>query len=415
MTYQTRSVVVNRRIATLSYLGGVSLLLIPFRPRSRFVARHVTVAAGLQLIRFVWATLTIAVWTLSANDHVSYRVDHLFIDMCLLLVGGVPWPSGIDIRFALALSLPIGCTWILSLAGAYLAATGRTVDLEACFNADWSGEMVYPDDEYGDRNGHGAKHRIEDRSRFKEMTEQRLDRIWQASQVAASERRRTERLDQVRIDQEAVLSRIANLNRMLSLGEISLTRFNAVYADLIDYLNVLRIEMNDLEMRRVDAIDFTDKRPRPPTIDHVPETRVLTLAIVDTSGLPIRTYGDFPLDESMITGMVSAFESLSEEMFGSHVHKTQLADGQVVSFVRGRLTVAYTVFEDEPAPEQIFRLREFHESFEAINEDELRHMPVDPSRLTDVPTPFDFVLRGVALSEAQSPAKPHPIRQIVSR
>ena len=398
-------------MATLSYFGGISLLLIPFRPRSRYVARHVTVAGGLQLIRFVWAMLTIIVWSLSTNEQSSNRVHHLLLDMCMLLTTGIPWPSGIDTRLALALSLPIGCTWILGLIGSYLAATGRTVDLEACFGADWSGEMIYPHEDFNDGHRHTNSKRAEDRTRVKEVTEQRLDRIWQASQVAAVERRRTERLEQVRVDQDAVLSRIANLNRMLSLGEISLTRFNAVYADLIDYLNVLRIEMSDLEMRRLDGIDFKDQRPRPPTIDHVPDTRVLTLAIVDTSGLPLRTYGDFPLDESIITGMVTAFESLSEEMFGSQVHKTQLAQGQVVHFVRGKFTVAYAVFEDEPAPEQIFRLREFHESFEMINEDGLRRLPVDPSSLADAATPFDFVPREGTLTEVKPLPKPQPIRQ----
>ncbi len=414
MSYQTRSIIVNRRIATLSYFGGISLLLIPFRPRSRYVARHVTVAGGLQLIRFVWATLTIIVWSLSTNEQTSFGIHRLLLDMCMLLTTGIPWPSGIDTRFALALSLPIGCTWILGLVGSYLAATGRTVDLEACFSADWSGEMIYPHEDFNDGHLHTNSKRAEDRSRVKEVTEQRLDRIWQASQVAAVERRRSERLEQVRVDQDAVLSRIANLNRMLSLGEISLTRFNAVYADLIDYLNVLRIELNDLEMRRLDGVDFKDQRPRPPTIDHVPETRVLTLAIVDTSGMPLRTYGDFSLDESIITGMVSAFESLSEEMFGSQVHKTQLAQGQVVHFVRGKYTVAYAVFEDEPSPEQIFRLREFHESFETINDADLHRLPIDPNGLTDAETPFDFVPNQTTLSQVKPLPKPQPIRQIGS-
>jgi len=415
MSYPTRSIIVNRRIATLSYFGGISLLLIPFRPRSRYVARHVTVAGGLQLIRFVWATLSIIVWGLSTSEQSPTGIHRLLLDMCMLLVTGIPWPVGIDTRFALALSLPIGCTWILGLVGAYLAATGRTVDLEACFSADWSGEMNYPHEDAHDSQRHHDTRRMEDRSRVKEVTEQRLDRIWQASQVAAVERRRSERLEQVRVDQDAVLSRLANLNQTLSLGEISLSRFNAVYADLIDYLNVLRIEMNDLEMRRTDAIDFNDQRPRPPTIDHVPETRVLTLAIVDPSGLPLRTHGDFPLDESVITGMVSAFESLSEEMFGSQVHKTQLSQGQVVHFVRGRFSIAYAVFEDEPAPEQIFRLREFHEAFETINEAGLRNLPVEPTSLTDVMMPFEFVPRDGTLPEMKPLPKPQPIRHIGGR
>jgi len=411
MSYQTRAIVVNRRVATLSYFGGISLLVISLRPRSRYAARHATVAAGLQLIRFAWAALTIMVWGLSTNDLLVHPVDRFALDLCMLLVTGIPWPSGVDIHLALALSLPLGFTWVLSLVGAVLAATGHTVDLDNCFHSDWSGEMQYPEDEFSLAMRHGTKIRSEDRSRVKELTEQRLDRMWQASQVAAMEHRRAERLNGIRADQNAVLSRISNLNRMLSLGEISLTRFNSVYSELIDYLNVLRMETSNLELRRVDVYSLTNQGLRPPTIDFVPETRVLTLAVVDPSGLPILTHGYFSLEESMVTGMVSAFESLSEEMFGSAVHKTQLADGQVIHFVRGEMTIAYAIFEDEPAAEQIFRLREFHENFEALNGDVLRKLPIDVSQLRDVASPFDFVPLEAKPDQAPPQPKPYPIRQ----
>ncbi|HEX3724202.1 MAG TPA: hypothetical protein VHV31_15550 [Nitrolancea sp.] len=411
MAYQTRAIIVNRRVSTLSYFGGISLLVIALRPRSRYAARHASVAAGLQLIRFAWATLTIVVWSLNTNMVMAHPGSRLGLDLGMLLIAGIPWPVGIDIHLALALSLPLGVTWALGLIGAVLAATGHTVDLESCFHSDWSGDMQYPDDEFTRAPRYSHKNRAEDRSRVKELTEQRLDRIWQASQVAAMEHRRADRLDKIRTDQDAVLSRIANLNRMLSLGEISLTRFNSVYSELIDYLNVLRMETSNLELRRVDVFSLGDQGPRPPTVDHIPETRVLTLAIVDPSGLPILTYGHFSVDESMITGMISVFESLSEEMFGSAVHKTQLADGQVIHFVRGRMTIAYAIFEDEPAAEQIFRLREFHENFESLNEDSLRVLPIDPSRLRDLASPFDFVPSDVQPEVEKPQPKPYPLRQ----
>ena len=411
MEYQTRAIVVNRRVATLSYFGGISLLVIALRPRSRYAVRHATVAAGLQLIRFAWSALTIVIWGLSTSDLLAHPVNRFAMDLSMLLVAGIPWPSGVDIHLALALSIPLGFTWVLSFIGAFLAATGHTVDLDNCFHSDWSGEMQYPDDEFSLVSRHGSKIRPEDRSRVKELTEQRLDRIWQASQVAAMEHRRAERLDGIRVDQDAVLSRIANLNRMLSLGEISLTRFNTVYSELIDYLNVLRMETSNLELRRVGVHSLTDQGPRPPTIDFVPETRVLTLAVVDPSGMPILTYGYFSVEESMITGMITVFESLSEEMFGSAVHKTQLADGQVIHFVRGEMTIAYAVFEDEPAAEQIFRLREFHDNFESLNAEALRRLPIDTSRLRDVASPFEFVPVEAKPDKAPPRPKPYPIRQ----
>lgn len=408
MAYQTRTIIVNRRVATISYIGGLSLLIIALRPRSKYAARHANMAAGLHLIRFGWAALTLIVWSLSANDLLTRPIDRIALDLGMLLITGIPWPSDIDIHLALALSLPLGFTWVLGLIGAVLAATGRTADLENCFHSDWSGEIQYPDDDFGRTSRSSGKTRPEDRSRVKELTEQRIDRIWQASQVAALEHRRVERLEEVRADQDAVLSRISNLNRMLALGEISLTRFNTVYSELIDYLDVLRLEAGDLELRRADSRSLNEHGLRPPTVDSVPETRVETLAIVDPSGLPLVTHGHFSLDESMITGMVSVFESLSEEMFGSAVHKTQLADGQVIHFVRGQSTVAYAIFEDEPAVEQILRLREYHQNFEMLNAEVLRILPIDVAHLRDLASPFDFVPRE---SEALPPPKPLPIRQ----
>src|SRR5690606_7838941 len=205
--------------------------------------------------------------------------------------------------------------------------------------------------------------------------------------------RRGERIDQVKFEMEAVLGRLDHLNHLLSYGEVSLSRFTAAHSELIAYLDALRRELSDLQSRRGDVVTASI-RPTPPlALTELPPVKVATMALLDRGGVPIFTYGHFPLDESLVTGMVSALDSLSEEMFGSRVHKTQLAEGQVVHFARGQYTVAFVIFEDEPAPVQIGHLREFLDDFERANAAVLASPPVDTDRLVPVPVPFAFLRR----------------------
>ncbi|MGN6757629.1 MAG: hypothetical protein ACTHMJ_14700 [Thermomicrobiales bacterium] len=139
----------------------------------------------------------------------------------------------------------------------------------------------------------------------------------------------------------------------------------------------------------MNELDSRHRRELPTDlIVHVP---LRTLAITAHNGLPLFTYGTFQLDETLVTGILSAFNSLSEEVFGAQVHKTQLAEGQVLSFVHARWTVTMAVFDEEPSPTQLRLLRDLVSEFERVNSRELSRPSPNPARLQEVDIPFNFV------------------------
>ena len=71
-------------------------------------------------------------------------------------------------------------------------------------------------------------------------------------------------------------------------------------------------------------------------------------------------------------------------------HKTQLAEGQVLSFVHARYTVTMAVFDEEPSPVQLRLLRDLVDDFEQRNERELARSAPNPARLREVEIPFTF-------------------------
>ncbi|HUY99749.1 MAG TPA: hypothetical protein VMU89_05325 [Thermomicrobiaceae bacterium] len=390
-----RPMIRNRVLASVSYLGPVSLLVVAALPRSRFVQRHAQRALALHLARVAWSGTVIVGWSLAYGPVHAGSSSWFAANLGMLVLTGFPWFGGMNQSLIFLLSLPLGATWLLGLAGAFIAATGHTIDHFALLHADWSDDppplpSVLPP----------AR---DEREYARELRERQLERVWSASLVAQAERRRREQVEELRSAMETVLVRLDHLNRLLSLGEITLSRFTAMHAEIIGYLDQLRRALTDIQTRRSDALSGTVVPPPPSALAGVPEVRVLTLAILDHGGVPIVTAGYFPLDESLITGMVSALDSLSEEMFGARVHKSQLAQGQVVYFTRGRLTSAFAIFEDEPAPNQIVRLREYVDAFEETNAEALATIPVDAARLTTIAAPFEFARR----LQTEAPAPPN--------
>lgn len=375
----------SRLVAGLGYIGGVSLLLFLVLPRSPFVMRHVSIALYLHLLRFAWSVAFIAAYLISLGDQRPEWMTRFVLDASVLLLTGLPVIPGSDQTLLLVLSLPLGFTWLLSLAGLVIAVTGRTADFSAFLHANWPDRFQTPTVP--------EQARPDERLRAREVTERRLDRMKDAARVAVSERVRQEQMNSLEADIRTVLARLDHVDRMLSLGEISLGRFNRVNADLVNYHDRLRAALADLRGRRT-AGSGLESRPMPPAeLEVLEPIRVRTLAIIDLGGIPLRTYGHFPLDESIITGMVSAFETLSVEMFGSQVHTTQLSGGDVVHFSRGQMTVGFAIFEDEPAPNQIGQLGEFLHAFETANSEPLSRLPVDNTQLRDVDVPFEFAER----------------------
>ncbi len=92
----------------------------------------------------------------------------------------------------------------------------------------------------------------------------------------------------------------------------------------------------------------------------------------------------------IVAGALSAFDSLSEEVFGSRVHKTQLAEGQVLYFVHGTHILSLAIFDDEPSPRQIEQLKTMLRQFEHANQGHLERQQYDPEYLHQVEIPFKF-------------------------
>lgn len=376
----------SRMLGSLAYFGPSSLIIVALLPRSPFVMRHSMTALTLHLVRLGWTGLLIFLWTIKLDGEQSGHFAQLAGNLGLLLLTGIPWLPGMEHELVLLLALPLGVTWLLAIAGGGAAYTGHTMDIQALLTAHWPDE---PPEPVADDKPDPAAERAQARA----LRERQLARIWNASLLAQTERRRGERIDQVKFEMEAVLGRLDHLNHLLSYGEVSLSRFTAAHSELIAYLDALRRELSDLQSRRGDVVTASI-RPTPPlALTELPPVKVATMALLDRGGVPIFTYGHFPLDESLVTGMVSALDSLSEEMFGSRVHKTQLAEGRVVYFARGRWATAFVVFEDEPAPAQIGELRAFLDLFEEENAGRLDTLPIDPATLTEVPVPFEFLRR----------------------
>jgi hypothetical protein len=222
-----------------------------------------------------------------------------------------------------------------------------------------------------------------EKERLRQLRDQRLEQIRYATTTAASERLRDRRIREAQRELGANLVRLDHLNHLLAIGELSTTRYREMAAEVQEEIGALREELTSLGARIGPHISN-----RPPIQSHVAtlgsrlQARTLSLSFIDRSGLPLFTYGHFPLDEALIAGMLSAFNSISNEVFGSPINKTHLAEGQVLYFVHGRWSVLMALFDDEPSPTQIGRLQRSLVAFEETNADELQQNPVEPARLT---------------------------------
>ena len=103
--------------------------------------------------------------------------------------------------------------------------------------------------------------------------------------------------------------------------------------------------------------------------------------------------GTFQLDNTIVAGMLSAFDGISEEVFGSRVHKTELAEGQVLHFAHGQHVIVLAIFVEEPSPRQVEQLRTMLQQFEAANAGPLLRNAFVPDYLHEITSPFTFRVR----------------------
>lgn len=382
----------GRLLAALSYFGLTGALVPLAQPDNPFVVRHARRGIALHIARIalIVPVLALPIADPSVGWHYDTMMDFA-LNLSLLLTIGVPGAGAFQGAAGAWILVALLFTWGLQFLGMLLALSGLTADFEAFLHADW------PNFSGPDRRAF-SRRRSDWNDAERQMKESlvrqrdgRLARRQAADSVAAVERHRMRSLTEMQDEFDETAARRAHLRKLFELGEISERRFDEQAAQCDAVSSQLATEIAILGARRLAISDVESRTRRGlPTelIVHVP---LQTLAITARSGIPLFTYGTFHLDEALVTGILSAFNSLSEEVFGAEVHKTQLAEGQVLSFVHARHTVTMAVFDEEPSPVQLRMLRDLVDDFEARNSHELARSAPNPARLKEVEIPFSFV------------------------
>jgi hypothetical protein len=386
-------------------------VIVAVGPRNPFLVRHAQQAMVIHLIRLVAVTGVMVTWYLSAEASSGLVLSELTLHIGTLVLVGLPWPADLQAELVMLLALPLGGPWIVSLIGAAAGSAGRSFDFPAAFSVNWPEVVIDRTPKIGtpeyDRwiglRGSepepgmvpaGLSFYEAERGIARNIRDQRLERMWSASRVAQQERSRQDIINELEKRQDTVLVRLDHLNHLLSTGSISMSRYNRFNQELIAYLDGLRAVMARVQSRAEGAGQALGVLPEvPDAMTDAPDAEALALAVIDTSGIPIVTYGHFAMDESLISGMVSVLDGLNEEMFGSRANMTQLADGDVVYYANGAQCSAFVTFDDEPSPSQVQGLRDYVDLFEAENAIELSRNPVDPDRITEIDAPFRFPRR----------------------
>ena len=374
-----------RLLAALSYIASFSLFIFVARPNWRFTLLHSRVAVPLHVLRFLWTAGILTLWWRSGpHAGAPYDRGDLIADAGMLLIAGVPRLSTMQSDVLPWIVTPLVACWLLSLIGIVLALLGRTADFHAFAHADWSDVSSYwrgwrlsPEEERLQARRARARH---------------VERLQRTTKVMGVERTRRERITVIEDHLSQLQAEYDHINQLLALGEISQRRYDILTADMASEIAGLRAEQGEISKRSANP----RRMPTPMRVnrlDRAPESAVNTVAIVTPSGVPLFTYGSFALDEALVAGILSAFDSISEEVFGSRVHKTELAEGHVLHFAHGEHVVILAVFIEDPSPRQIEQLRGMLTTFEAANHGPLARQQYDTQYLHEIHPPFTFEAR----------------------
>ncbi len=387
----------GRLLAALGYLGMTGALVPLAQPDNPFVVRHARRGIALHLIRIA---VIAPVLSLALTDPVAGRTPETMLDfarhLSLLLLIGVPGLETLSGGRGLWILWCLIITWGLQVLGMFLACSGLTADIHGFLHAEW------PNFDGPDRRATGRRRddqgaaaattrEREYKDAVVQLREGRLARVRAADSVAASERQRSHSLSELQDEFDKANARRAHLTKLLELGEISERRYAEGNQHLAEQLRGLATEIAVHGARRLVVAEPDGRSWRELSTDVYAHVPLQTLAVSARSGVPLFTYGTFHLDEALVTGILSAFNSLSEEVFGAQVHKTQLAEGQVLYFVHARWTVTMAVFDEDPSPVQLRTLRGVVDDFERANSQELSRSAPDPGRMQELDVPFSFV------------------------
>lgn len=374
----------DRLVAAFAYIGVMPFLLFAGAPGRKYVRCHQQVAAVIHGIRVIWTSFVLVMWWgFFAAGSQDERISSLSRDVAMTLVAGIPWFSSLRGEQLPWLLTPLVATWLLSLGGFFIALGGKTADFHAFTNADWSDVVRRP--RWFSRSPE------EERRIARLARERHLERIQSSTRNYASQRVRQERMDTIKAEIDQLRAQRDHNDQLLALGEISQRRYDASRLAIDeDLVELERIRSGLTQRTAASNSSQMPERLRVSRTDRSSEALVETVAIVTPSGIPLFTYGKFQLDDAIVAGILSAFDSLSEEVFGSRVHKTQLDEGQVLYFVHGSHVLILAIFDDEPSPRQIEQLKVMLRQFEGANQGYLQREQYDPQYLHQAEIPFKF-------------------------
>lgn len=371
-----------RAAAALSYLAAMSVVVVAARPARRFPFLHSRIALVLHVARFLLTSGALFVWWQTAREaSTPYNFAHFTSDAGLLLLTGIPRTSTLGSDALIWVLTPLLVTWLLSLLGFALSAKGLTLDLRSLTHADWNDLVQRADwDEI---------RALRERQRARIARQRHVDRLRQTQKAVGVERVRRERS----LEAEEQIGRLqaerSHIDQLLALGEISRRRYDSLFGEIDEEIIEQRAAVDEMRQRQTMPTKVPS-RIRVGRLDRSPESQVETIAIVAPSGIPLFTYGTFQIDNAIVAGMLSAFDGISEEVFGSRVHKTELAEGQVLHFAHGQYIIVLAIFVEEPSPRQVEQLRSLLQQFEAANVGPLSRGAFDPDFLHEITSPFTF-------------------------
>ena len=388
----------SRIVAAIAYFGILPVVVGFSQPGVRFVRRHLAIALTIFGVRVIWTLAVLTGWWWASNPTIDEnRLRGYLTDVVATVLIGAPvsdtWTSG-ALPWLLA---PALFTIAATLTGAALAFRGMTADFRAFTTADWTDPLakrtylgMTPEDE---------------KTLARRARERQIERLQKSSRMLRTEQARRTQMTDVEAQLERIELQREYHDQLLALGEISQRRYEQVNLELDDQAAELRGQLSSLETRIQKTGAGSGETAEGSRLRRPSETVLESLAIVTADGVPIFTYGQFQLDDAIVAGMLSAFDSLSEEVFGSRVSKTALAEGQVLYFAHGDYVLVMASFTDEPAPRQIEDLRKMAKQFESANEGPLARKQYDPRYLHEVPVPFRFAERmNRASSDSQGAA-----------
>ncbi|MFW6075902.1 MAG: hypothetical protein ACOC9Y_09925, partial [Chloroflexota bacterium] len=267
----------DRFLAAVAYIGLLPFLIIASRPGPTFIRRHQHLAAVVHLIRIVWVSAISGLyWAIGADGSATERVQSFGYDFAFVVIVGVPWYTTWSTDALPWLLTPVILTWLLSISGFALAATGKSADFEAFISADWSDpvrrrKFLYtpPDEE---------------RVLARRARERQLERLQKSSRTMISERTRRDQISDLEEQIQRLSAQREYYDQLLALGEISKRRYEHANQELDEREATLRGQLAGLTTRVAANATAMPDRMRVNRLSRPSETKVESLAFVTASG-----------------------------------------------------------------------------------------------------------------------------------